>query len=90
MILWSLTLALPQAEEITEPEPSASGESYSYNWEIVQEQHLTIAILNKYVFADQMFVKRWKQILILLTGLHLSGVINERGPKQDTQWGLKH
>lgn len=49
MILWTVTLTLTQAEEVTEPEPSASGESYSNNWETVQEQHVIIAILNVFL-----------------------------------------
>jgi len=52
MILWAVTLVLPQAEEGIKPEPSASGKSYSNKWEIVQKQHIIISILKQCGFAD--------------------------------------
>lgn len=43
---------LPQAEKIIKSEPSVPGDSYSNDWEIVQKQHKTVAILKECGFAD--------------------------------------
>lgn len=42
---------LPQAGKVIKSEPWLSGESFSNDWESVEEQHKTVAILKQCVFA---------------------------------------